>query len=240
MIACPNRITRRRPIRSDRYPAMKPLSIARTALDEERERELRLRVELLDRPDRHEAPRRRAGGGADERHAQHRAEGVVEVVAPDELHYAADDAHARTLVLRTSGVGAENRTVTALEHSRQRPRRRPSQPGRGSSASATGASIACCVTGSGEAGSRASKGSATGCRLGLRVVSRRERRGDTAVAEPLEVTSERLRHLVLVALLLHPPDVSPPLRRLLPRRDRAGASARRRWSPVRAAAWAAP
>ena len=37
------------------------------------------------------------------------------------------------------------------------------------------------------------------------LVARRERRGDTAIAEPLEVAANRRGHLVLVALLFHPP-----------------------------------
>jgi len=61
--------------------------------DEQRKRQRRLRAELLDGPDRHERPHRRARCAADQGHAQHRPQGRVEIVAPDEAHHVADGAH---------------------------------------------------------------------------------------------------------------------------------------------------
>ena len=67
-----------------------------------------------------------------------------------------------------------------------------------------------CVTGS--ASTAATTGTAgsswsaiTSARARRFLVARRERRGDTAIAEPLEVAADRRGHLVLVALLFHPP-----------------------------------
>ena len=114
---------------------MKPLQHGEDRAREERERQLRLRVELLDRPDRHEAPRRRARGHADERHADHGTQRVVELVAPDEAHQTTDDARLWTLA---ASRPRQVRRAAPLADADQRPIRRANSPGRVVVSSSTG------------------------------------------------------------------------------------------------------
>ena len=187
---------------------MKPLSMARIAPARNANGSSRLRAELLDRPDRHEAPRRRAGSGADERHPEHGAQGVVEVVAPDEMHYSADDAHPANA---SAGV-ADRRCGEPHRHGARAV----------ASASEQAAEPAAARFGLGDwrsrhglrhrlgSGLRRLVGPVGLVRCRSSIAWRAGVVGDAAVTSRCEVTAERLRHLVLVALLLHPSGRFPP------------------------------
>ena len=61
-----------------------------------------LRTELVDRPDAHEAPERRAGDRSDERDCEHRPQGSVDFGAPDQARETANDPHEGILELARS------------------------------------------------------------------------------------------------------------------------------------------
>ena len=174
--------------------------------DEERERQRRLGAELLDGPDRHERPHRRARGAADQGHAEDRAQSRVQVVAPDEAHHVADGAHdAHASHVQESRGAASRTSLSGREGAREsRAGRRPGElvslrrlrlrlrDGLGE-----------CR---GDLGNHGLLVVGDHVRRARRVlVARRERRGDAAIAEPLEVAADSRGHLVLVALVFHPP-----------------------------------
>ena len=75
--------------------------------DEERKRQRSLRPELIDGPDREEAPRRRARRRADERDTENGPQRVVEVVAPEQAREMPRGTHDEdaSLAKGVSGCG---------------------------------------------------------------------------------------------------------------------------------------
>ena len=232
MIAWPNRITRRRPIRSDRYPPMNPLSMARTALARSANgssafassssiAQIAMKLHVAE-------PRRCRQASRRSRDAGRRRAGRPRRGASD------DGRHARLWTLAGVETAAVRRAAPPRPDADQRPIRRVNSPGRVVVSSSTGS------TGPGDSRrpapppsdprSASTPALELGASSGSCAATCSTRGGVVVTPVPgvaQEITAERLRHLVLVALLLHPPDASPPFRRFLPARGRAEPPPRR-------------